>query len=161
MSTRPLRPARPDEADAIAALVVRAFTDYVRGIGKEWPGPYEDMPERIAQDRVKVIDGPAGPIATLVHGTIGDVFTIDILAVDPEHQGKGVSRQLLCAAEELALAAGATEIQLHTVAKYDRLVRLYRQAGFAVSHEGPRPNGDDGHPRAFMRKSLERVIDEG
>ena len=161
MSSETLRPARPDEADAIAALVGRAFTGYVRRLGKEWPGPYEDMPERIAQDRVKVIDGPAGPIAALLHSTAGDVFKIDMVAVDPEHQGKGVSRQLLTAAEDLALAAGASEIQLHTVAKYDRLVRLYRQAGFAVTHEGPHPNGDDGHPRAFMRKSLERLIDEG
>ena len=156
-----LRAARPDEAETIAALIGRAFLDYVRGLGKDCPGPYDDLPDRIAADGVKVIDGPMGPIAALVHSQDGDVFKIDMIAVDPDHQGQGLSHRLLAAADALALEAEAAEIQLHTVAKYDRLVRLYRRAGYDVTHHGPRLKGDDGHPRAFMRKSLERLIDEG
>ena len=156
-----MRAARIEEANVIAGLIGRAFLDYVRGLGRDWPGPYEDMPDRIAAGQVLVLDGDDGPVAALVHSRDSDVFNIDMIAIDPDHQGQGLSKVLLAQSEELARAANATEIRLHTVAKYDRLVRLYESSGFQLTHTGPRPKGDDGHPRAFMAKKIFQRQDVG
>jgi hypothetical protein len=48
----------------------------------------------------------------------------------------------------------ARMLLLHTVAKYGHLLEYYQAAGFEITHHGPRPKGDDGHPRAFLRKWL-------
>jgi uncharacterized Zn-finger protein len=40
------------------------------------------------------------------------------------------------------------------VAAYDGLLGFYAAAGFEVTHHGPRPKGDDGHPRVFLEKRL-------
>lgn len=99
-------------------------------------------------------DGCISGMAALSQDEQTRSLTVDLLAVAPQAQGRGVGRALLSHAEAIARAAGAQAMYLHTVAKYDRLIRLYEAAGFHVTHTGPRPNGDDGHPRAFLRKSL-------
>lgn len=57
--------------------------------------------------------------------------------------------------DPVARPTGAQAMHLHTVAKYGSLTPLYEAAGFRITHTGPRPKGDDGHPRAFLRKWLD------
>ena len=153
-----IRPGRMDEGAAIETLLAAAFLDYVRGLGRDRPGPHEWMADRLAAGEIKVAEGDGGQIlgmAALSQDIEARSLTVDLLAVAPEAQGQGVGRALLAHAESLARGAGAQAMHLHTVAKYDRLIRLYEGAGFRVTHTGPRPKGDDGHPRAFLRKWLD------
>lgn len=153
-----IRQGQPAERAALEALVAAAFLDYVRGIGRDWPGPYDWLAERLAKGEVWVVESIGGPLlgmAALSQDTGARTLTVDLLAVAPAAQGQGIGHALLAHAEALARAAGARAMHLHTVAKYDRLVRLYEGAGFRVTHTGPRPKGDDGHPRAFLRKRLD------
>lgn len=153
-----LRPAASGEAAQLARLLKAAFLDYVRGLGREHPGPYDWLPQRIAAgdihvaaDANKSLEG----MLALSWSASSRVLTVDLLAVDPARQGKGTGRALLTHAESIARNEGATALRLHTVASYDRLLRLYQSAGYVVTHFGPRPNGpDDGHIRAFLMKSL-------
>lgn len=153
-----IRQGQPAEGAALETLVAAAFLDYVRGIGRDWPGPYDWLAERLAKGEVWVAERIGGPLlgmAALSQDTGARTLTVDLLAVAPAAQGQGIGHALLTHAEALARAAGARAMHLHTVAKYDRLVRLYEGAGFRVTHTGPRPKGDDGHPRAFLRKRLD------
>lgn len=151
-----LRTGTAAEGAALHDLVEAAFLDYVRGIGRAWPGPYDWLPERLAKGEIEVAEenGALLGMAALARDPEGRRLTVDLLAVAPAAQGRGVGRRLLGHAEQIARKMGAEALHLHTVAKYDRLVRLYEGAGFEVTHHGPRPKGDDGHPRAFMRKRL-------
>lgn len=152
------RPGRIEESKAIETLVAAAFLDYARGIGRDWPGPYDWMEARLAAGEIIVAEDDAGQplsIAALSQDAQAHTLTVDLLAVAPAAQGRGVGRALLAYAESLALGCGAQAMHLHTVAKYEHLLQLYRGAGFEVTHTGPRPKGDDGHPRAFLCKRLD------
>jgi GNAT superfamily N-acetyltransferase len=92
--------------------------------------------------------------AILSQDTQAGTLTVDMLAVAPEMQGKGLGRRLLDHAEAKARDAGRGTLLLHTVAKYDHLIGYYERFGFCVTHHGPRPKGDDGFPRAFLAKTL-------
>jgi GNAT superfamily N-acetyltransferase len=153
-----IRQGQPAERAALETLVAAAFLDYVRGIGRDWPGPYDWLAERLAKGEVWVAESTGDRLlgmAALSQDTGARTLTVDLLAVAPAAQGQGIGHALLAHAEALARTAGARAMHLHTVAKYDRLVRLYEGAGFRVTHTGPRPKGDDGHPRAFLRKRLD------
>lgn len=153
-----IRPGRTDEGEVIETLVSAAFLDYVRGIGRDRPGPHDWMADRLAAGEILVAEEHSGRIsgmAALSQDPQARSLTVDLLAVAPEAQGQGVGRALLSHAEALARDAGAQAMHLHTVAKYDHLIRLYKGAGFEITHTGPRPKGDDGHPRAFLRKWLD------
>jgi len=153
-----IRPGRPDEAGEIEALAAAAFIDYVRGIGRDEPGPYDWMGPRLAAGEIAVAEDDGGRLLGMValsQDARARTLTVDLLATAPEAQRRGVARALLAHAEALARAAGAKAMLLHTVAKYAHLLRLYQSAGFEITHTGPRPRGDDGHPRAFLRKRLD------
>jgi len=157
-----LRPALPEEAEPLARLLAAAFLEYVRGLGREASGPYDWLPERIAAGEVHVAADPGGRVLGMLALTwdAGEQnLVVDLLAVDPLCQGQGTGRALLAHAETLACARDARALRLHTVARYEHLVRLYTGAGYAVTHLGPRPKGeDDGHPRAFLMKPLRTEI---
>jgi GNAT superfamily N-acetyltransferase len=151
-----LRTGETGDAAGLDALLEAAFMDYLRGIGRAWPGPYDWLPEPLAAGEIEVAEanGALLGMVALSHDAGAARLTVDLLAVGPAAQGCGVGRSLLAHAETRARALGAATMHLHTVAAYDRLLRLYRSAGFEVTHLGPRPRGDDGHPRAFLEKRL-------
>ncbi|MFC3748088.1 GNAT family N-acetyltransferase [Paenibacillus sp. GCM10012306] len=57
------------------------------------------------------------------------------LAVHPEVQGKGIARQLIAFAEELALQNGYTSIRLDTYAMNTRALELYPRLGYQLRGE--------------------------
>ncbi|NUU60315.1 GNAT family N-acetyltransferase [Paenibacillus agri] len=57
------------------------------------------------------------------------------LAVHPEVQGKGIARQLIAFAEELALRNGYTSIRLDTYAKNTRALEIYPRLGYQLRGE--------------------------
>ena len=151
-----LRRGETGDAAALRALLEAAFRDYARGLGRDAPGPHDWLPDRLAAGEIEVAaaNGALLGMAALSHDAGTRRLTVDILAVDPGAQGCGVGRCLLAHAETRARHIGARSIHLHTVAAYDRLLGFYAAAGFEVTHHGPRPRGDDGHPRAFLEKRL-------
>jgi len=154
-----IRPGGVVEARAIEDLLAAAFLDYARGIGRAGPGPWDWIETRLAAAEVFVAEEDTGRLLGMTAlSQDGDArsLTVDLLAVAPQAQGRGVGRALLAHAERIARDAGAQVMLLHTVAKYAHLIRLYQGAGFQITHTGPRPKGDDGHPRAFLRKTLDQ-----
>jgi GNAT superfamily N-acetyltransferase len=153
-----LRRADPGDEAVLTVLLAASFEDYVKGLGRERPGPYAWMTERIGSGDITVVENdedhrPVG-MSAIARDADAGTLTIDMLAVEPTMQGQGVGRLLMENAEAEARAAGLHRLLLHTVAKYDHLVKYYERFGFSVTHHGPRPKGDDGHPRTFLAKTL-------
>jgi mycothiol synthase len=72
-------------------------------------------------------------------GGLGEVY---VLAVAPGHEGKGLGRALLSRGLRHLAAVGDTRVQLYVEAAEQRVVRLYRNAGFEIARTdtayGPR-----------------------
>ena len=63
-------------------------------------------------------------------GGLGEVY---VIAVAPGHEGKGLGRALLDRGLDHLAAVGDTRVQLYVEASEQRVVRLYRNAGFEIA----------------------------
>jgi ribosomal protein S18 acetylase RimI-like enzyme len=128
-----MRPARPDEAVAVAALVEAAFSRHVAAVGRR-PAPMDDdHAARIAGGEQYVADGdePGTLAASIVLADAGDHLVVDNVAVAPACQGQGRGRALLAFAEDEARRRGLPEIRLSTnVAMADNII-IYARLGYA------------------------------
>jgi len=71
-------------------------------------------------------------------------------AVSPDHQGGGLGRRMLAAAEARARAEGATTMEMSVLAPRDDLIAWYRRRGYTVTERTRAfPYGDEryGRPR--------------
>jgi ribosomal protein S18 acetylase RimI-like enzyme len=148
-----IRPARPEDARAVEAVVHAAYSGYVDRIGKP-PGPMlDDYAARIAAGSVAVAEDSAGAIAgIIVLIPEPDQLLLDNIAVRPDLQGQGFGRALIAFAEEEAQRLGCAEIRLYTHEKMTENIALYRRIGFVETGRGRQ----DGYDRVFMSKSLAR-----
>ncbi len=145
------RPARPEEAAALAALVGRAYAPWVPIIGRR-PGPMDDdYAARIAAGEAHVLEDGAGGIAGLVvlerHA---DHLLLDNVAVEPARAGAGAGRRLLDFAEAEARRLGLPEVRLYTHARMARNIALYERRGYVVT--GRRT--EKGFDRVYMARRL-------
>ena len=126
------RPATPDDAPAIRALVLAAYAKWVPVIGRE-PMPMTadyDLAVQKHQFRLAYLgDDLAGLIET---DTQPDHIWIENIAVRPGQQGRGLGTMLLRAAEAEARALGLPELRLLTNAALTSNIRLYQTFGFRL-----------------------------
>ena len=89
-------------------------------------------------------NGREQPVGFSLFRTVADEAELLLLAVAPDHQGRGIGRLLLEQFVERARAAGANRVHLE-VRDGNPAVRMYRLAGFRPA--GRRPDyyrGSDG-----------------
>jgi ribosomal protein S18 acetylase RimI-like enzyme len=146
-----IRPARPDEAPLLAALVERAYSPWVPVIGRR-PGPMDDdYAARVAAGEAHVLQAEDGGIAgLLVIERHRDHLMLDNVAVEPARAGTGAGRRLLDFVEAEARRLGLAEVRLYTHALMARNVALYERRGYLVT--GRRT--EKGFDRVFMAKRL-------
>ena len=137
-----VRPAQPDEMETVAAIAYRAFESF-----RLWVDP--QIPESRARHsrREWVRNGFKGRadaiyVAESDNRIIGfallrskvdieKIGEIELIAVDPAFQGKGIGKGLV--AEAIRHYQGKTsEIQVGTQAKNLRAIGLYTRMGFSV-----------------------------
>jgi GNAT superfamily N-acetyltransferase len=130
-----VRQARPDEADAVGALVEAAFARHIAAVGQR-PAPMDDdHAARIAAGEQYVSDaddgsGGGGLASSIVLVDAGDHLVVNNVAVAPAYQGRGLGRALLAFAEDEARRRGYGEVRLHTnAAMADNLV-MYPRLGY-------------------------------
>ncbi len=173
-----IRPATLDDAAEIVELVQSAYRGEVSRDG--WTTE-ADLLDGIRTDRDEVADaitGLAGLMLVAVDSSAcaeaaaadvlaccqlarraGGVAYFGMFAVRPRHQGGGLGRRLLAAAEDYALSqwsAGAMEMTV--IVQRDDLIAWYLRRGYVRTQETrPFPYGDVrfGRPR---RDDLEFVV---
>ena len=133
---RPLDPAAPGTLAALLRLDARCFREDLR-YGEDV------FRERLALPTCRVrgvLSGGEVAGATLCQ-VDADALFLDVLAVDPAWQGRGLGRALLADALALARAEGRPGVRVHAEPRDARgrdLLAFYARAGFAVvaRHEG-------------------------
>jgi GNAT superfamily N-acetyltransferase len=129
-----MRRARPDEAEAVRALVEAAFARHIPAVGRR-PAPMDDdHAAHIAAGEQWVSDAPEGSGDGLASAIVlterDDHLHVDNVAVAPERQGQGLGRALLAFAEDEARRRGFSELQLYTNAAMSDNLVMYPKLGF-------------------------------
>ena len=137
--------ATPADLPAAYDVLRAAFTPYTALIGRP-PAPLSaDLAAAQSAGALWVTSG--GIMACHAQG---DALEIDILAIAPSHQGRGLGAAFVAHAETLARAKGLAALTLHTNARMEAAQRLYLRAGFALVER----RQDAGFDRVFFRKAL-------
>ncbi len=145
-----IRPAAPDEASAIQALVARAYAVYEPRMDKR-PGPVlDDFDARVANGEAFVLTASGDIAGALVLIEQEDHLLLDNVAVDPSCQGRVYGCRLVDFAEAEARRRGHREIRLYTNEVMHENVGLYERLGYAVTGRGEQA----GYQRVFMAKTI-------
>src|SRR4051812_7323033 len=109
-----IRPARPDDAAGILAIVENAYTPWIAVVGRR-PRPMDDDYEaRCAKGHAWVLEvGDSLVGAVIVEDMDGYLFLHNI-AVSPGMQHRGLGRLLMTFVESQALRRGYREVKLTT-----------------------------------------------
>jgi GNAT superfamily N-acetyltransferase len=137
-----IRTARPDEADALAQLILamalesegreldrdtlRAGIDAVfqhPALGRYWVMEHEGRLIGCTLMTVEWSDWNNAPY-----------WWIQSLYVQPEYRGQGLFEQLLGALEAAARAEGVKELRLYVEQHNERAIRVYARNGFDGAH---------------------------
>lgn len=129
--TARIRPARPDEAPALAALARAAYGRYVARLGFEPPAMNPEFPSRIAEGGVWVLDGPegGGRMGYVIARPDGDDWFVDNLARAPQAP-RGAGRTLLAFAEAEGARRGFSTVTLYTNGVMTENQALYPRLGY-------------------------------
>ncbi len=136
-----LRPATPDDVDAVEAYHARCFEktyaaqlragaiaapdrDGMRSQFRDWFRPDSDVDTQLV-----IVDGV--PIA---HFTVS-AHRLVHLFIEPAYQGKGLGRRLLAMVETLLIDAGHAQLELHTRVDNVAAIAFYEQAGWTVTDQ--------------------------
>lgn len=142
------RHARPSEAEAVRALVERAYERYSERIGRR-PTPMDhDYAARIRECRVDLIEQDGEIVGVIVLIPDKTSLLIENIAVDPAHQGCGIGRELLAHAETVASRLGVPELRLYTNAAMTENLDLYPRLGYREVDR----RTHDGFERVFFCK---------
>jgi ribosomal protein S18 acetylase RimI-like enzyme len=137
--TEGLRRATEVDAERLAALVNDAF-QVERFFKRGDRTTAERVAALMAEGCFLVLDDGDGPVATVFvrpsrpHGYFG------MLSVSPSHQGRGVGRRLIDAAERDLADAGCTHAEIHVVNLREELPPFYARLGYTVVGEHPFPD---------------------
>lgn len=145
-----IRPARPDEAFWVRALVRRAYAPYIPRMGKEPAPMLADYGALIAWGQVHVLEENGEAVALIVIYPKDDALFIENIAVDPVAQGKGHGRALLAFAEAEARRLGLKALRLYTNAAMTENLAFYPGRGFRETER----REEDGYKRVFFEKPV-------
>ncbi|HWB72576.1 MAG TPA: GNAT family N-acetyltransferase [Egibacteraceae bacterium] len=139
MSDIAIRPARDDELDDVAALIVDAYAEYAARMS---PDAWSSFAQNIADVRGRMPDAEllvaerdgrlVGSVTMFTdwrgaqEGTIG----VRLLSVIPSERGSGVGRALMERCIERAREMGKRKVVLTTTQEMDTARDLYDKLGF-------------------------------
>jgi GNAT superfamily N-acetyltransferase len=145
-----IRPARPEDADAVRRLVQDAYGHHLARMGKP-PGPMlDDYVRRIADGQAWVLED-AGELAgvLVLEDAEGGALLLDNVAIAPSAQGKGYGRALVGFAEAEARRRGHGEVRLYTNVLMAENLALYGRLGFRETGRV----SEKGYERVYMAKA--------
>lgn len=115
------RVATQDDNELVRALLRRAF---------DWEPP-DDVLHRFG-DSTRVIELHGRPVGTLRVSRAGDWAGVYGFAVDPDHQGRGIGRDVLARTCRELRAAGVPRVTLEVETENASALGLYTSLGFAL-----------------------------
>ncbi|MQQ07702.1 GNAT family N-acetyltransferase [Epibacterium sp. SM1979] len=154
-----IRPARPQDVDAIQSCATEAFQQYVAAIGKKPAPMVADFAALIDAGHVYVavqspdrsLDQPPGNLlGYIVFFRSDTVVELENIAVRPSATGRGVGKALIQFCEDSARQGGAQAVALYTNAKMVENLAIYPHLGYQEIAR----RREDGFDRVFFKKTL-------
>ena len=145
-----IRPARPDEAPRLAAIVEAAYGPWVPVVGRRPFPMQDDYAARIGAGQAWVLEAEGTIAGLVVIEQEADHLMLDNIAIDPARQGRGDGRLLLDFVEAEARCRGLPKVRLYTNVLMERNVALYARRGYAETER----RQEKGFARVFMTKTL-------
>ena len=140
-----LRPARPEDAPAVAEIWHRGWRDGHLGnvpdalTAVRTPGSFRvRAAERVADTVVAVVAGEVAGFVMVAGDEVEQVY------VSAAHRGHGVAGELIAEAERLVAAAGHERAWLAVVPGNARARRFYERSGWADDGLFDKPAVHDG-----------------
>lgn len=143
-----IRPARDDELDEVAALLVDAYAEYAARMSPDaWASFAQDIGNvrgRMMEADVVVAEREGRLVGSVTlftrhRGVRGGTVGVRLLAVHPASRGTGVGRALMEYAIEHARAEQQERVVLSTAQEMESARDLYEKLGFvrepALDHE--------------------------
>ena len=130
-----LRPATAEDADAVRSLTREAYSKWVPIIGREPKPMAADYAGAVRKHRIDLLSLDDTLAAFIEMVPESDHLLIENVAVAPAFQGRGLGRQLMAHAEQVAGSLGLPEIRLYTNKLFAGNVRLYQKLGYRIDRE--------------------------
>jgi GNAT superfamily N-acetyltransferase len=145
-----IRRARADELGWVSDTVAAAFRGYIPRMGRA-PAPMNaDHAAFIAAGEVHIFEIEGDRLGLIVERAATDHLFVDILAVAPAAQRRGVGRALMRFAEAEALRLGLGAVRLYTNVKMTENLRFYPALGYRPVET----RREDGFERVYFEKRL-------
>jgi len=147
-----IRLAGPPDHAAVVDCVNAAFAPFTLQIGKPPAPMLADYAALIERRQVHLIADGGFVSAIVALEARADHLFVDVLAVRPEQQQRGLGRRLMAFAAEEARRRGLGELRLYTHQLMRGALGLYR----ALGYEETAKRVEDGYARVHLRKVLAR-----
>ncbi len=136
-----IRPFRLEDEDAVVALWTRC------GLVRPVNDPHKDIQRKlqVRPDLYLVGELDGHLVASVLAGYEGHRGWLNYVAVDPEHQRKGLARQIVTEAKNRLREAGCPKINLQIRSSTPGVIEFYRRIGYSVDDVvsmGKRLEGD-------------------
>ena len=143
-----IRPAREDEADRVAELLVEAYAEYAAQMSPDaWASFAQiigNVRGRMAEAEILVAERGGRLVGSVTvfsrgRGAREDTLGVRMLGVRPSERGTGVGRVLMEYVVDRARSAGLARVVLATSQEMETARDLYERMGFerepALDHE--------------------------
>ncbi len=145
-----IRLARAEELGWVADTISAAFGIYVPRMGRA-PAPMSaDHAALIAAGQVHLFEVEGERLGLIVLQRKPDHLFVDIVAVVPAAQHRGVGRALMRFAEGEARRLALPAVRLYTNAKMTENLRFYPALGYRQTEA----RREDGYDRVYFEKRL-------
>lgn len=127
------------DAPAIRELTRAAYAKWVPVIGREPKPMTADYKAAVRNHQFALLhlDGQLAALIEMIPQA--DHLLIENVAVAPDFQGRGLGRQLLAHAEEVASSSGYDEVRLYTNQRFEENIQLYLRVGYEIFREELHP----------------------
>lgn len=157
-----LRLARPEELDAIGALTLAAYEQFMLGPQDPYRARVRDAATRAREAELWVAaegDGLLGCVTSCPPGspwrelsTTDEEGEFRMLAVHPDARGRGAGQALAAKCEERARSHGATRMVLSSLAQMTAAHRVYGRLGYRRAPDRDWSPMPDVHLIAFAKE---------
>jgi len=123
-----LRPYLPPDREGL----VRLWS--VCGLVRPWNDPDRDIDRKLARDpeNLLVVEHDGALVGSVMVGYEGHRGWVNYLAVDPDHQGRGLGRRLMERAEEILGRLGCAKVNLQVRSSNEAAIGFYSRIGYSV-----------------------------
>ncbi len=146
-----IRPAEPTDTDAVAEIARTAFEHYIPRIGLPPVPMLVDYAAAITAGKVWVAVDAGSVLGFVLLEDESDSLLLDVLAVSPTAQGKGIGAALLTFTESEARSRGHHLITLCTNEAMTENLTYYPHHGYTETTR----ETTQGRHRVFFEKFLD------